>query len=272
MQLNCTIYAYPLKNKHFWRKDGNYLNENLKYRIDNLIINDYKLISMLKINLYDEKFDSGLYECSAENDLRVSKIVYNLRDANLNPSNRISILKSNKIPITSIKNIEKSLDYDSYDYDLSLKTSSTPIIITKILPTRRHFRKRPSTSTRFSSFNRLIAQDFANNKPESISLKVNQDDYNDDDNDSIDIISLNRNSINKKYSRNTTTRFVDKNMPILDLYRHFNEQNVNNEFNAYINSASITSLKNSYQNIFITILISSLSSSILTLSFSFTFK
>ena len=51
MQLNCTINAYPLLNKYFWRKNGNYISENMKYKIENVIVNDYKIISKLVIKV-----------------------------------------------------------------------------------------------------------------------------------------------------------------------------------------------------------------------------
>ncbi len=103
MELNCTINAFPpLINKYFWRKNGNYISiESMKYKIENKIINDYKIISKLTIKVsfslslslsfwallisllfkfkyYDIYDDQGLYECTAENDLRVTKLVYNL--------------------------------------------------------------------------------------------------------------------------------------------------------------------------------------------------
>ena len=78
MTLNCTINAYPLSNKYFWRKDGNYITSDYKHEIKNIRLNEYILVSQLLIKYYDEN-DQGLYECSAENDLRVSKIVYNLK-------------------------------------------------------------------------------------------------------------------------------------------------------------------------------------------------
>jgi hypothetical protein len=101
--LNCTINAYPLTNRYFWRKDGNFINQDMKHDIRNVRLSEYILISQLVIKVkfvissqtnflkfiflnfkfnyqkdYDEA-DQGLYECSAENDMRVSKIVYNLR-------------------------------------------------------------------------------------------------------------------------------------------------------------------------------------------------
>jgi hypothetical protein len=53
MELNCTINAFPpLINKYFWRKNGNYLSiESMKYKIENKIINDYKIISKLTIKV-----------------------------------------------------------------------------------------------------------------------------------------------------------------------------------------------------------------------------
>lgn len=51
MQLNCTINAYPLLNKYFWRKNGNYINEDMKYKIENNFINDYKIVSKLTIKV-----------------------------------------------------------------------------------------------------------------------------------------------------------------------------------------------------------------------------
>ena len=53
MELNCTINAFPpLLNKYFWRKNGNYLSvENMKYKIENIILNDYKIISKLTIKV-----------------------------------------------------------------------------------------------------------------------------------------------------------------------------------------------------------------------------
>ncbi len=49
--LNCTINAYPLTNKYFWRKDGRFLNENAKHTISNLIVNEYTIVSLLKIKV-----------------------------------------------------------------------------------------------------------------------------------------------------------------------------------------------------------------------------
>lgn len=79
MNLNCTIVANPLTNRNFWRKDGSYLTDPYKYEVENIRINEYTLISKLLIKNYDDQSDPGLYECTAENDLRVSKIVFNLR-------------------------------------------------------------------------------------------------------------------------------------------------------------------------------------------------
>jgi hypothetical protein len=76
--LNCTIKALPLTNKFFWRKDGNYIQENIKNEIRNVRLNEFTLIAQLIIKHYNE-LDFGLYECLAENDLRVSKLVYTLQ-------------------------------------------------------------------------------------------------------------------------------------------------------------------------------------------------
>lgn len=82
MNLNCTIVANPLTNRNFWRKDGKFLLDTYKYEVENVRINEYTLISKLLIKYYDET-DQGLYECTAENDLRVSKLVFNLRGSDL---------------------------------------------------------------------------------------------------------------------------------------------------------------------------------------------
>lgn len=84
MRLNCTIVANPLTNRNFWRKDGNALVEGFKYQVENVRLNEYTLISKLTINHYDV-IDQGLYECTAENDLRVSKVVFNLRGMQKQP-------------------------------------------------------------------------------------------------------------------------------------------------------------------------------------------
>lgn len=79
MELNCTIYAYPLTNRNFWRKDGTFLQDSIKTEIKNIRVNAFTLVSQLIIKYYNE-LDQGLYECTAENDLRVSKMVYTLKD------------------------------------------------------------------------------------------------------------------------------------------------------------------------------------------------
>lgn len=99
MYLNCTINANPLTNKNYWRKEGNSLNDGFKYEIKNLKLNEFTYLSQLIINYYDE-LDQGLYECSAENDLKVAKIVYNLRDELTSKKDQIDL-----IPIgSSIRN------------------------------------------------------------------------------------------------------------------------------------------------------------------------
>ncbi len=79
MELNCTIRAYPLTNRNFWRKDGSFLRNSIKTEIKNIRLDDFTLVSQLTIKYYNE-LDQGLYECTAENDLRVSKMVYTLKD------------------------------------------------------------------------------------------------------------------------------------------------------------------------------------------------
>lgn len=79
MTLNCTINAYPLTNVNFWRKDGNFILNDLKRQIKNIKVDDSLFVSQLTIKNYNDA-DQGLYECTAENDLRVSKIVYNLKE------------------------------------------------------------------------------------------------------------------------------------------------------------------------------------------------
>jgi len=93
MNLNCTIVANPLTNRNFWRKDGSYLTDPYKYEVENIRINEYTLISKLLIKNYDDQSDPGLYECTAENDLRVSKIVFNLREDSLMSQKPIDLLQ-----------------------------------------------------------------------------------------------------------------------------------------------------------------------------------
>lgn len=103
MALNCSINAFPLTNRNFWRKDGNFLIDGFKYEIKNERINEFSFLSQLIIKYYDE-LDQGLYECAAENDLRVSKIVYDLKEdlsfrkkvKPVEPSDLILIGSSNK--------------------------------------------------------------------------------------------------------------------------------------------------------------------------------
>ena len=78
--LNCTINAFPLTNRLFWRKDGNYVSPSVRHEIRNLRISENLLVSQLLIKSYDDRADQGLYECTAENDLRVAKVVYSLRE------------------------------------------------------------------------------------------------------------------------------------------------------------------------------------------------
>lgn len=80
MVLNCTIHANPLTNRYFWRQDGNYITQDIKHELRNIRLGEFTTIAQLFIKYYDEN-DQGLYECAAENDLRVSKMVYNLKDA-----------------------------------------------------------------------------------------------------------------------------------------------------------------------------------------------
>jgi len=89
MTLNCTITAFPLTNRNFWRKDGNYIDEDSKFAIENLRVDEFTVTSQLRINYYNQ-YDQGLYECTAENDLRVSKVVYNLQGF-IEPVNLIPI-------------------------------------------------------------------------------------------------------------------------------------------------------------------------------------
>lgn len=76
--LNCSIKAAPLSNRYFWRKDGNYIKDSIKHEIRTIRLNDFTLIAQLIIKQFNE-MDHGLYECSAENDLRVSKVVYTVK-------------------------------------------------------------------------------------------------------------------------------------------------------------------------------------------------
>lgn len=98
MVINCTITAYPLINKNYWTKDGSYVYDNANIQIYSQKINYYTLVSIMKIDNFDKKIHNGLYECTAENDLKVSKMVYNLNKDFLLDS---SSIKQNMIQIGS---------------------------------------------------------------------------------------------------------------------------------------------------------------------------
>ena len=51
MELNCTIRAYPLTNRHFWRKDGSVIQNSIKTEIRNSRLNDHTLVSHLTIKV-----------------------------------------------------------------------------------------------------------------------------------------------------------------------------------------------------------------------------
>jgi hypothetical protein len=83
MTLNCTINAEQITNNNFWRKDGAFIGNNDRHReIKNFRSNYNTLTSQLIIRNYNNDDDQGLYECTAENDLRVTKMVYSLTTQN----------------------------------------------------------------------------------------------------------------------------------------------------------------------------------------------
>ena len=51
MTLNCTINAYPLTNTNFWRKDGNFIQKDMKRQIKNLKIDETTYVSQLTIKV-----------------------------------------------------------------------------------------------------------------------------------------------------------------------------------------------------------------------------
>jgi hypothetical protein len=69
MALNCTINAYPLTNRHFWRKDGNYINQDTKHEIRNVRLNEYVLVSQLLIKV------SAFFFSSFDQFLRIIQIL-----------------------------------------------------------------------------------------------------------------------------------------------------------------------------------------------------
>lgn len=82
-----------------------------------------KIIFFFVIKNYNEA-DQGLYECTAENDLRVSKIVYNLKD-NFDLMNKKPLVL---VPIGSTNNFREKISktsqdqgFDSNDFGFSEK-------------------------------------------------------------------------------------------------------------------------------------------------------
>jgi len=127
MELNCTIHAFPLTNRNFWRKDGTFLQDSIKTEIKNIRVNEFTLISQLKIKYFND-LDQGLYECTAENDLRVSKMVYTLKSDDTSNANKL-------MPIGySNNNYRKKLDHYSAQVD-----TSTP---SDVYPRRKLFKHR----------------------------------------------------------------------------------------------------------------------------------
>ncbi len=114
MELNCTIHAFPLTNRNFWRKDGTFLQDSIKTEIKNIRVNEFTLISQLVIKYYNH-LDQGLYECTAENDLRVSKMVYSLK-------NEVNIDMNNLVPI-GYSNINFPKKVDQYNSQVDTDTS-----------------------------------------------------------------------------------------------------------------------------------------------------
>lgn len=98
MNINCTITAYPLTNKNYWTKDGSFVYDNQNVQIYSQQINYFTLVSVMRIQNFDKQIHNGLYECAAENDLKVSKMVYNLNKDFLIES---SSIKQNMIQIGS---------------------------------------------------------------------------------------------------------------------------------------------------------------------------
>lgn len=215
MVLNCTINAFPLNNKYFWRKDGNYLVEDMKYNIENIAVNEYKLISKLTIKYYNEN-DQGLYECAAENDLRVSKIVYNLRQENLNAAN------PSRISIASIKNVAAQnrnnailSEYDFYDaeYDSTEKSEEVkessdvfkPIIATKPTTTISTSSLWSKIKPQKAKINHIIGNNL-NAKSESLKTKSSDVQFQGDS-VVINSISINKNlKKNSRYQKSNATR------------------------------------------------------------------
>ena len=98
MDINCTITAYPLTNKNYWTKDGSYVYDSAQTQIFSQQINYYTLVSIMRIKNFNDQVNNGLYECIAENNIKVSKMVYNLnKDFMLESSS----LKQNMIQIGS---------------------------------------------------------------------------------------------------------------------------------------------------------------------------
>jgi hypothetical protein len=186
----------------------------MKYTIENLPLNEYKLVSKLTIKYYNEN-DQGLYECAAENDLRVSKIVYNLRQENLNAAN------PSRISIASIKNVASQnrnnailSEYDFYDADYDSTEAKSgeakeppsdvfkPIVATK-----------PTTAASTSSiWNKIKPQKAkishiigSNLNAKSESLKTKGDVQFQGDSVIINSISINKNlKKNSRIQKNVT--------------------------------------------------------------------
>ena len=51
MTLNCTINAYPLTNSNFWRKDGDFIQKDMKRQIKNIKIDETTFVSQLIIKV-----------------------------------------------------------------------------------------------------------------------------------------------------------------------------------------------------------------------------
>ncbi len=62
MTLNCTINAYPLTNANFWRKDGNFLLNDLKRQIKNIKIDESLFVSQLTIKVSSLLKNQKLYD------------------------------------------------------------------------------------------------------------------------------------------------------------------------------------------------------------------
>lgn len=59
MNLNCTVRANPLTNNNFWRKDGNYITNGIKYQVNNLRLDEYTVVSMLYIKVSSNRHQTG---------------------------------------------------------------------------------------------------------------------------------------------------------------------------------------------------------------------